>query len=191
MGSGSPVGEQSRAVAVELGAELGLAVPDLPWHTDRRPLLRVGAAVTQLARCVEKVAVDLLLLSQTEVGEVAAAPAPGKGASSAMAHKANQVDAVLARVAARHAVSLGQELAGAPAHELERAAGSWQLEWIVVPELFAALDASLVRLRAGLDGLVVDRAALAANAAAAALGSSDDATRMIDAAIARHRAPQR
>ncbi|BBI54706.1 hypothetical protein HORIV_71270 [Vreelandella olivaria] len=62
-----------------LAERLGLAVPVLPWHTDRYPIHALGTAFDAVAGAAEKIALDVSLLTQTEVGEVAEPAAPGMG----------------------------------------------------------------------------------------------------------------
>src|SRR5690606_17646686 len=64
--------------------ETGLAEPVLPWHTVRTPVVELGAALAQAAGALGKIGTDVMLLAQSEVGEVAEPAAPGRGGSSAM-----------------------------------------------------------------------------------------------------------
>jgi len=54
-----------------LAERLGLSAPVLPWHTDRYPIHALGTALNAVAGAAEKIALDVSLLTQTEVGEVA------------------------------------------------------------------------------------------------------------------------
>jgi 3-carboxy-cis,cis-muconate cycloisomerase len=119
-----------------LAEELGLAAPELPWHAERDRVAEVAAELGVVAGAMAKLAGDVVLLAQTEVGEVAEAPAEGKGGSSALPQKRNPVDAVAARAAARLALGVVPVLLGAMAQEHERAAGAWQAEWAALPDLF-------------------------------------------------------
>src|SRR5206468_443622 len=67
-------------------AELELPEPLLPWHTRRTPFLDLAGALGVAAVALGKIATDVVLLAQTEVGEVAEASG---GASSTMPHKRN------------------------------------------------------------------------------------------------------
>ena len=78
-----------------LADRLGLAEPVLPWHTNRARVAELAGALVGRGRGPGKVAPDVTLLAQTEVGEVAEAAGPGRGGSSAMPHKRNPVGAVL------------------------------------------------------------------------------------------------
>lgn len=107
-------------------AELGLAAPDLPWHTLRTPVADLGSALAFTAGALGKIAADVLLLSRTEIGEVAEASG---GDSSAMPHKSNPVGATLIASAARQVPALASVLHACLVAEDERPAGAWHAEW--------------------------------------------------------------
>jgi adenylosuccinate lyase len=65
----------------------------MPWHADRGPVAELAGALGQLAVATGKIAGDVVLLAQTEVGEVQAAA----GGSSTLPHKRNPVDAAAMR----------------------------------------------------------------------------------------------
>jgi len=113
-------------------AELGLAAPELPWHVLRTPIADLAAALAFAVGALGKVAADVLVLSRTEIGELAESSA---GGSSAMPHKANPVRATLIAAAARQAPALAAVLVAALAAEDERPAGAWHAEWQTLREL--------------------------------------------------------
>jgi 3-carboxy-cis,cis-muconate cycloisomerase len=160
---GGPVGAQSPALVERFAEELGLATPALPWHGDRTRVARLGAALAIAAGACEKVALDVILLAQNEVGEAAESSAGGRGGSSVMAHKANPVGAVRARAAARSARGAAGVLLEAMAGEHERAAGAWQSEWGALSDALAGAGGAAWSLREALEGLTVDPARMAAN----------------------------
>src|SRR5207244_3715757 len=98
--------------------ELDLREPVLPWHTRRGPLAELAAALDVAAVAAAKIARDIVLLAQTEVGEVTEGD---RGASSTMPHKHNPVQAVLADACARHARASAALLVESGVHEHERA----------------------------------------------------------------------
>lgn len=106
--------------------ETGLAEPDLPWHTLRTPVADLGSALAFTCGALGKFATDVLVLSRTEIAEVAEA---GGGGSSAMPHKSNPVRATLVSAAARQAPGLASVLLGSLPAEDERPAGAWHAEW--------------------------------------------------------------
>jgi 3-carboxy-cis,cis-muconate cycloisomerase len=69
-GTLASLGEAGRRVAALLAEELGLAVPVLPWHTDRLRIVDLGAALARVSAVLGKIARDVTLLAQSEVGEV-------------------------------------------------------------------------------------------------------------------------
>ncbi|MFS8497026.1 MAG: lyase family protein, partial [Micromonosporaceae bacterium] len=169
-------------------AELGLAAPLLPWHTDRTRVAELAGALATAAGAVGKAARDVTLLAQSEVGEVAEA-APG--ASSAMPHKRNPVAAVATLAAAAQAPGLAATVFGAMVQEHERAAGAWHAEWRPLRELLVAAGSAVHWLRRCLSGLVVDEAAVARNlarlravAGETAGGGTGAAAALVDLALA-------
>src|SRR5439155_1351019 len=97
----------------------------------------LGAALAIAAGAVEKIALDVVLLAQTEVGEVAEAAGGGRGGSSTLPHKRNPIGAVVARACAQRARAAAGVLLGAMAHEHERAAGAWHAEWEALRDALA------------------------------------------------------
>jgi 3-carboxy-cis,cis-muconate cycloisomerase len=162
-GAAGTLSQLGPEVAERFAAELGLAAPALPWHGDRRPVAELGAALAVAAGAVEKVALDIVLLAQTEVGEVAEASEGGRGGSSAMPHKHNPVGAVRARAAARAVRGAAGVLLEAMAGEHERAAGAWQSEWRALSEALAFTGGAAWSLHEALAGLTVDSQRMGAN----------------------------
>lgn len=110
--------------------ETGLEEPPLPWHADRSVVVEVGEALAAVTGALGKVATDVALLAQSEVGEVAEPAAPGRGVSSAMAHKRNPILATMIRSAALRTPGLVSVLLTAQAGAAhERPAGEWHAEW--------------------------------------------------------------
>ncbi|MFJ5292683.1 3-carboxy-cis,cis-muconate cycloisomerase [Streptomyces sp. NPDC088348] len=132
--------------------ELGLATPVLPWHTLRTPVADAGGALAFTTGALGKLAADVLVLSRTEIGELAEG---GGGGSSAMPHKSNPVRAALIAAAARRAPALASVLLGSLAAEDERPAGAWHAEWQPLRDLLR-LTGGAARLAAELtEGIVV------------------------------------
>jgi 3-carboxy-cis,cis-muconate cycloisomerase len=171
-GTLSALGDRGPAVLAAFARALGLTEPALPWHGARGPVAELGAALAVAAGAVEKVALDIVLLAQTEVGEVAEAGGDGRGGSSAMPHKRNPVGAVRARAAARAVRGAAGVLLEAMAGEHERAAGAWHSEWSALSDALAYTGGAAWSLHEGLSGLEVDSARMRANLD---LGGSDEA----------------
>ncbi|MER6730921.1 3-carboxy-cis,cis-muconate cycloisomerase [Streptomyces puniciscabiei] len=124
-----PVADYLTLLTDAFAEETGLARPVLPWHALRTPIADLAAALAFTAAALGKIAVDVQTLARTEVGEVAEPSAAGRGASSAMPHKANPVLSTLIRSAALQVPSLTATLTGCLTTEDERSGGVWHAEW--------------------------------------------------------------
>lgn len=146
--------DRGLAVTGELGRQLGLEVPDLPWHTERDRLCEIAATLGMLTATLGKLARDLSLLAQTEVGEADEPAAPGRGASSTMPQKRNPVGASIALAAAVRVPGLVATMLHAAVQEHERGLGNWPAEWETLPQIVmltaGALDA-MAEVAGGLD----------------------------------------
>jgi 3-carboxy-cis,cis-muconate cycloisomerase len=148
------------AVVERFAERLGLAVPVLPWHTNRQPVLETAAALGRLVVALGKIALDVTLLAQTEVGEVSERTG---GGSSALPHKQNPVDSILVTAAARRMPGPLATLYAAGLHEHERATGSWHAEWEPLRELVRLAGSASARTTQMLAGLVVHPHRMRAN----------------------------
>ncbi|MBL8701901.1 MAG: 3-carboxy-cis,cis-muconate cycloisomerase [Alphaproteobacteria bacterium] len=157
------MGAAGPAIRAGLARRLGLADPGQCWHTIRDRVLAIGAAFAAVAGAAAKIAGDVELLMQSEVGELRERAEPGRGGSSAMPHKRNPVDPLVPVAILPVVGGLVAALATSQAHAHERAAGAWHAEWIVLPQLSALTLAAAERLAALVAGLEVDTARMAAN----------------------------
>src|SRR2546428_718796 len=113
---------------------------------------------------VGKIARDVALLSQAEVGEMLESlPAKGVGGSSAMPHKRNPVACLQALAAAARAPGLMATLFSGALGEHERALGGWRAELATIPELVGAAGSALDALERIAEGLVVNAERMKAN----------------------------
>ena len=78
-GTLASLGEAGQQVAALLAEELGLARPVLPWHTDRLRIIDLGAALARVAAALGKIARDVTLLAQEEIGEISEGSASSAG----------------------------------------------------------------------------------------------------------------
>jgi 3-carboxy-cis,cis-muconate cycloisomerase len=155
------------AVAAELARELELGEPTLPWHAVRvRPAMLAGA-LGVLAGALGKVARDVTLLAQGEVGEAREGGGAARGGSSTMPHKRNPVAAVSALACAQRVPGLVATINSAMVQEHERAAGAWQAEWETLSELLRLVGAETAWAREMLETLEVDPERMRSNLAAA------------------------
>jgi 3-carboxy-cis,cis-muconate cycloisomerase len=158
-GTLAALGDRGPGVVRAYAAELGLAAPPLPWHAARRPWARLGALLDEAAGACAKIGLDVVLLAQTEVREVAEAAG---GRSSTMPHKRNPVRAARARACAR-LVHANAAVLAMQEHEHERAAGAWQAEWTALSEALAHAGGAAAAIRECLEGLEVDPARMREN----------------------------
>ncbi len=153
---------------VEVFAErLELVAPVAPWHSERTRIGDLAASLGVSAGALAKPATDIVLLAQTEVGEVEEG-ASGRGASSAMPHKHNPIAAITVLACTRRASGLAATLLAAMPQEHERAAGAWQAEWLPLRQLLAEIGSAAAWLRDSLEHLVIHPDRMSRN-----LGSAD------------------
>lgn len=162
-GTLASLGAQGLRVAEALAQELQLAAPSMPWHAQRDRLARLGTALGLLTGTLGKVARDISLQAQAEVGELAEPDAPGRGGSSTLPQKRNPVGCAAALAAAIRVPPLVATLLAAMVQEHERALGGWQAEWASLPELVELASASVAHMRTVIEGLQVDAKRMRAN----------------------------
>jgi 3-carboxy-cis,cis-muconate cycloisomerase len=169
------LGDAGARVKALMAEELGLADPPLPWHTERLRIIDVGTASARACAALSKVARDVTLLAQTEVGEVAegagdnhgGSGAPRRGGSSAMPNKSNPVAAVAILGCAKQAPGLLATLLASAEQEYQRAAGAWHAEWQPYGHLLQLVVSAAAWARDLLENLNVDKGRMAANLAEA------------------------
>jgi 3-carboxy-cis,cis-muconate cycloisomerase len=188
VGTLANLGDRGLDVAAGIARRLGLAEPELPWHTVRLPPARLAAALGVTLGVLGKIGRDVVLLAQTEVAEVAEAGGEGRGGSSTMPHKRNPVGAVGLVACAQRGPGLVATMLTAMAQEHERGAGAWQAEWetllellrltasgaTIARELLAGLEVDAEKMRADMDttgGLAMSESV--AGALSGSLGRSD------------------
>lgn len=188
---GGPVGTLaglSPRVAELVALDLGLA-PALPWHAQREAVAGLATALAILTGALGKIAQDIALLAQSEVGEAFEPRAEGRGGSSSMPSKRNPTGCQIVLSAALRAPGLASGIiAGLPqAHE--RDLGGWQAEAPALATLFELTHGALAALRPVVEGLEVDTAAMARNLAAAGVGEDvGQAAELTRQALAQRRA---
>jgi 3-carboxy-cis,cis-muconate cycloisomerase len=149
-------GERGLEVVADVAAALELAEPELPWHTIRLRPVRLACALAAALGVMAKIAHDVVLLAQTEVGEAAERGGDGRGGSSTLPHKRNPVDSVAVIACAQRGPGLAATMISAMVQEHERAAGAWQAEWPTLLELLGLTGSAARSLRELLAGLTVD-----------------------------------
>src|SRR6185503_1868410 len=163
VGTLDALGARRASVRHGVATRLGLGEART-WHDQRDELLRVMGELAIVTQMVGKIARDVALLSQAEVGEMLESPpTKGVGGSSAMPHKRNPVACLQALTAAARAPGLMATLFASSVGEHERALGGWQAELVTVPELVDAAGSALDALARIAAGLVVNAERMRAN----------------------------
>jgi len=155
-GTMAALSDRGLDVARALAVELTLSESTVPWHTARARVVEVATALGIAAGVAGKVALDVVLLAQTEVGEASESTAAGRGSSSALPQKHNPVDAIEILAAVRGINGQVAVLLGTMVQEHERAAGAWQAEWPAFAETLRLAGGAVSRLASLLAGLQVD-----------------------------------
>jgi 3-carboxy-cis,cis-muconate cycloisomerase len=166
-GTLAALADKGLAVTQALAAELGLGVPVMSWHAQRDCLVEFAGWLSLMTGTLGKMAQDLILLAQTEVGEVAESGEQGRGGSSTMPQKSNPITSELILAAARTNASLLSALHQAQIQEHERATHGWQVEWLTLPQMMILTGGALKHAVYLAENLQVDDAAMRANIAGA------------------------
>ena len=162
-GTLASLGDQGLAVQAELGRELGLAVPDIPWHVARDGIAEAVCWLGLLVGTLSKIATDVILLMQTEVAEVAEPHQDGRGGSSTMPQKRNPIACEYILAQARGVHALVPQVLAAMAQDQERGTGPWQAEPLAVGQAFLLAHGALAQARVLAEGLTVDAARMRRN----------------------------
>lgn len=198
-GTLAALGTKGLVVAEALAADLKLSLPATSWHGARDRVAEVGTALALLTGTLGKMARDIALMMQTDVGEVFEPAGEGKGGSSTMPHKRNPVGAAAVLAASTRVPHLAGTLLSGMVQDHERGLGGWHAEWQVLPELVqlsAGALAQMVEVSAGLDlrpeqmraNLDATNGLIMAEAVAMALGAKlgkQEAHHLVEAASKR------
>lgn len=162
-GTLASLGRDGLAVQEALMQELGLGTPDFTWHTARDAFAETTGALALLCGTLGKIGYDVMLLMQTEVGEVLEPFVPGRGASSTMPQKRNPIASELLIAAAKITRQQHGTMLDALVQDHERSTGPWHAEWHALPECFVVAAGALSHARSMLEGLEVRTDAMARN----------------------------
>ncbi len=162
-GTLAALGDKGLAVAEELAIELGLRAPAMPWHAQRDGLIEFAGWLSLVTGSLGKMAQDIILMAQTEVGEAGESGEAGRGASSTMPQKSNPITSELIVAAARTNASLLSALHNAQIQEHERATHGWQVEWLTLPQMVTLAGGALMHASYLAKHLQVDAAAMRSN----------------------------
>jgi 3-carboxy-cis,cis-muconate cycloisomerase len=162
-GTLASLGAQGLQVQFLLMGELEIGQPEIAWHTHRDRMAEVACFLGLVTGTLGKIATDVKLMMQTEVGEAFEPAAPGRGASSTMPQKRNPVSCNYILACASMVRQNVAAMLEAMVEDHERATGAWETEWIALPELFALSAGALSHARGLLAGLTIDEDRMRAN----------------------------
>ncbi|HZQ25540.1 MAG TPA: 3-carboxy-cis,cis-muconate cycloisomerase [Terriglobales bacterium] len=162
-GTLASLGEQGLAVSQELARELDLSLPEAPWHTHRDRLAELMCACGVLTASLGKMARDISLMMQGEIGEAAEPGGDDRGGSSTMPHKRNPIGCALTLAASHRVPGEVAAFLSAMVQEHERAVGGWQAEWPIVATIIQATGVALASMTEVAEGLSIGRERMQAN----------------------------
>lgn len=150
VGTLTELGDKAAAVSRRLADALELNLPQRSWHTQRDTVAELASWLSLVTGSLGKLGEDVALMAQNAIGEIAL---DGGGASSAMPHKQNPVQAEVLVALARYNATLLGGMHQALIHEQERSGAAWTLEWLVLPPMLTTTGAAL-RLANDLAGSI-------------------------------------
>jgi len=162
-GTLSSLGADGLKVQEALMVELALGQPEIAWHTVRDRIGEVGCFLGLVTGTLGKIAMDVKLLMQTEVGEVYEPFHEGRGSSSTMPQKRNPISCLYIHATAALVRQNAAALLEAAVADHERSTGPWEIEWIALPEIFLLSAGALRQSRDLVAGLQVDAKQMRAN----------------------------
>jgi 3-carboxy-cis,cis-muconate cycloisomerase len=164
-GTLASLGEMGTAVQQALAAELNLTLSPIPWHTQRDNLAELANWLSLVTGSLGKMGQDIILLAQTEIGELRETADVTRGGSSTMPQKSNPIISETLIAAARANANLLATMHQALIQEQERATHGWQLEWLTLPQMFGHTAVALQKALFLSQNLVVNAAQMRENIA--------------------------
>jgi 3-carboxy-cis,cis-muconate cycloisomerase len=155
-GTLASLGDRGLEVHDALMDELKLGRSAVPWHAARDGFAEAVGWLGLLTGTLAKIATDVMLLMQSEVGEAFEPFVPGRGGSSTMPQKRNPIACEFIIALAKVVRQQAGLMLDAMVADHERATGPWQLEWVALPQAFIASAGALGQTRFMVSGLIVD-----------------------------------
>lgn len=165
-GTLAALGDKGLEISRAMARDLGLALPDAPWHAHRDRLAALIVACGVLTGCLGKMARDLALLAQGEVAEASEPAGAGRGGSSTMPQKRNPIASAIALAAANRVPGLVAAFLAGMIQEHERGVGGWQAEWPTVAQVIQSTGVALASMAEAAEGLHVNVVQMRENIAA-------------------------
>ncbi|PXY36957.1 3-carboxy-cis,cis-muconate cycloisomerase [Prauserella flavalba] len=162
-GTSAAYGADAATLRARVAELLGLRTTDVPWHVARDGLAEFGLTCSLLTATCARLAREVVDLSRTEIAELSEAAGHHRGASSTMPQKANPIESEAVIGLSATAGALASSLFRVMEAGHERAAGEWQAEWQVLPQLVSLCAAALRTSASIVEGLQVFPGAMRAN----------------------------
>ena len=152
-----PLSQQLMAqLMAQMGLELGLRAPPLAWHTQRDEWVALGCELAVLTGSLGKIAKDVSLMAQYEVGELVEPLESARGAAWDLPHERKPVFCMRTLAAAQRAPQRVAALLASMLHEHEGALGNWQAELAEWPGLVMCAHGAARAMAQALAGLQVN-----------------------------------
>lgn len=158
VGSLASLGPDDTGIRVRkaLAVELGLTDPPITWHVARDGVAEITNFLALLGGSMGKLALDIIVMSSNELGEVSEPFVPHRGASSTMPQKRNPISSEVILAASKILRSNASLVLDSMVADFERASGPWHLEWVAIPESFVIAVGALSQTHFALSGLSVN-----------------------------------
>jgi 3-carboxy-cis,cis-muconate cycloisomerase len=164
-GTLASLGDDGLAVSAALAEELALPEAEIPWHVARDGLAEAVCWLGLLTGALSKLATDVVLLMQSEVGELSEPHVAGRGGSSTMPQKRNPIACEYILAQSRGVHALVPQMLAAMAQDQERGTGPWQAETLAIGQAFLLTHGAVAQARTIAEGMVVDVARMRRNIA--------------------------
>lgn len=158
--NGKNLGSQ---VMARMATELKLRQAPFAGHTQRDEWVALGCEVALLVGSLGKIAKDVTLMAQYEVGELAEPLEADHGSASLMPPKCHPVLCSVALAAAQRAPQRVAVLLAAMPQEHERALGHWQVELAEWPGLLMSAHGASRAMAQALSGLQINTSRMGSN----------------------------
>ena len=166
VGTLAALGQSGTAVQQDLANKLNLSIPSTSWHTQRDTFAECAGWLSMVCGSLAKLAQDIILLAQSDVGELRETADVKRGGSSTMPQKSNPVISEGIIAIARSNANLVATIHQAQIQEHERGTHGWQMEWLTLPQMFVSTAASLRKAHFLSQNLVVNEEKMRQNVAA-------------------------
>lgn len=143
VGTLSSMEDHGIKVVDQLASALELKSPAVSWHAQRDRFANIAALLGILQGNLGKIAEDIMLLMQTEIGEVFESAVKGKGGSSTMPHKRNPIGSIAISANSKRVPALVSTMLQCMHGEHERAMGAWHAEWETMSTLIKLVAGSV------------------------------------------------